>query len=53
LTLADELLDAAVAASLVETNDLDWKSEVQPAKGTHRGGTPPMKNDAQPPAAAA
>lgn len=27
------LLDAAVAAGVVEANDLDWKSELPPAKG--------------------
>jgi hypothetical protein len=31
--LTDELLDAAVAAGVVETYDLDWKSELPPAKG--------------------
>lgn len=31
--LTDELLDAAVAGGVVETNDLDWKSELPPAKG--------------------
>jgi hypothetical protein len=31
--LTDELLDAAVAAGVVETNDLDWKSDLPPAKG--------------------
>jgi hypothetical protein len=31
--LTDELLDAAVAAGVAETNDLDWKSELPPAKG--------------------
>lgn len=31
--LTDELLDAAVAAGVVETSDLDWKSELPPAKG--------------------
>jgi len=31
--LTDELLDAAVAAGVSETNDLDWKSELPPAKG--------------------
>lgn len=31
--LTDELLDAAVAAGVTETNDLDWKSELPPAKG--------------------
>lgn len=31
--LSDELLDAAVAAGVVETSDLDWKSELPPEKG--------------------
>lgn len=31
--LTDDLLDAAVAAGVPETNDLDWKSELPPAKG--------------------
>lgn len=31
--MTDELLDAAVAAGVVEKNDLDWKSELPPAKG--------------------
>jgi hypothetical protein len=31
--LSDELLDAAVTAGVVEANDLDWKSELPPAKG--------------------
>jgi hypothetical protein len=31
--LTDDLLDAAVAAGVVETDDLDWKSELPPAKG--------------------
>ncbi|GAB3795613.1 AlbA family DNA-binding domain-containing protein [Micromonospora zhanjiangensis] len=31
--LTDELLDAAVAAGVIEANDLDWKSELPPAKG--------------------
>ncbi|MGO1412012.1 MULTISPECIES: AlbA family DNA-binding domain-containing protein [Micrococcales] len=31
--VTDELLDAAVTAGAVETNDLDWKSELPPAKG--------------------
>ncbi|TXI55352.1 MAG: ATP-binding protein [Mycolicibacter arupensis] len=31
--LTDELLDAAVAAGVAETNGLDWKSELPPAKG--------------------
>ena len=31
--LTDEILDAAVDAGVTETNDLDWKSELPPAKG--------------------
>jgi hypothetical protein len=31
--LTNELLDAAVAAGVTETNELDWKSELPPAKG--------------------
>jgi len=31
--LSDDLLDAAVAAGVVETSDLDWKSELPPEKG--------------------
>jgi len=31
--LTDELLDAAVRDGVVETNDLDWKAELPPAKG--------------------
>lgn len=31
--LTDELLDAAVSQGVEETNDLDWKSELPPAKG--------------------
>lgn len=31
--LDEALLDDAVAAGVVETNDLDWKSELPPAKG--------------------
>lgn len=31
--LTDELLDAAVSGGVVEANDLDWKSELPPAKG--------------------
>lgn len=31
--LTDEILSAAVAAGVVETDDLDWKKEVPPAKG--------------------
>ncbi|MBN9177826.1 MAG: putative DNA binding domain-containing protein [Microbacterium sp.] len=31
--LTDELLDAAVNGGVTEANDLDWKSELPPAKG--------------------
>lgn len=31
--MTDDILDAAVAAGATETNDLDWKSELPPAKG--------------------
>lgn len=31
--LTDGLLDAAVAAGVAESSDLDWKSELPPAKG--------------------
>jgi hypothetical protein len=31
--LTDDLVDAAVDAGVVETDDLDWKSELPPAKG--------------------
>lgn len=31
--LTNDLLDAAVAAGVAETDDLDWKSELPPAKG--------------------
>lgn len=31
--LTDDLLDSAVAAGVAETNDLDWKLELPPAKG--------------------
>lgn len=31
--LTDDLLNAAVAAGVVESHDLDWKSELPPAKG--------------------
>jgi hypothetical protein len=31
--LTDDLLDAAVTAGVAEANDLDWKSELPPAKG--------------------
>lgn len=31
--MTDELLDAAVSSGVVETYDLDWKSELPPAKG--------------------
>lgn len=38
--LTDEVLDAAVAAATVETNDLDWKSELPPAKGLPQSDFP-------------
>lgn len=31
--LTDEILDAAVAAGVSESDDLDWKSELPPTKG--------------------
>jgi hypothetical protein len=31
--LTDEILDAAIAAGVDEADDLDWKSELPPAKG--------------------
>ena len=31
--VTDDLLEAATAAGVVETNDLDWKSELPPTKG--------------------
>lgn len=31
--LTDDILDSAVAVGAVEANDLDWKSELPPAKG--------------------
>lgn len=31
--LTDDILDAAVTAGVLETSDLDWKSELPPAKG--------------------
>ncbi|MFB8147503.1 helix-turn-helix domain-containing protein [Microbacterium sp. NPDC056003] len=31
--LTDEILDGAIAAGVAEANDLDWKSELPPAKG--------------------
>lgn len=31
--LTDALLDAAVSAGVIETGDLDWKSELPPARG--------------------
>jgi len=31
--MSDEILDAAVAASVRETDELDWKSELPPVKG--------------------
>src|SRR5689334_22380190 len=38
--LTDEVLDAAVAAATVETNDLDWKAELPPAKGLPQSDFP-------------
>src|SRR5664279_3558429 len=40
--LTDELLDAAVAAGVVETSDLDWKPELPPAKGLPQTDFPRM-----------
>ncbi|WP_235632797.1 hypothetical protein [Mycolicibacterium fluoranthenivorans] len=34
--LTDEILNDAIAAGIVETDDLDWKSELPPAKGLPR-----------------
>ena len=39
-TLTDEILDAAVAARVAETDDLDWKSELPSVKGLPRGEHP-------------
>lgn len=39
-TLTDEILDAAVAAGVAETDDLDWKSELPPVKGIPQGRAP-------------
>jgi len=38
--LTDELLDAAVAAGVTETSDLDWKSELPPARGLSQSDFP-------------
>lgn len=38
--LTDEILDAAVAAGVMETDDLDWKSEFPPAKGLPQTTSP-------------
>lgn len=38
--LTDELLDSAVAAGVTETNDLDWKSELPPARGLNQTDFP-------------
>lgn len=40
--LTNELLDAAVTGCVVETNDLDWKSELPPAKGLPQTDFPKM-----------
>lgn len=39
-TLTDEILDAAVAAGITETDDLDWKSELPAVKGLPQGEVP-------------
>ena len=38
--LTDGLLDAAVAAGVVEADDLDWKAELPPAKGLPQSDFP-------------
>ena len=38
--LTDEILDAAVAAGVAETDDLDWKSELPPVKGLPQTDVP-------------
>ena len=38
--LTGELLDAVVAAGVAESNDLDWKSELPPAKGLPQSDFP-------------
>lgn len=38
--LTDEIIDQAVAAAVMETDDLDWKSELPPAKGLKEGDYP-------------
>lgn len=38
--VTDELLNAAVAARVTETSDLDWKSELPPAKELHQSDFP-------------
>ena len=38
--LTDEILDAAVAADVAETDDLDWKSELPPVKGLSQTDVP-------------
>ena len=38
--IGDELLSQAVAAGVAETNDLDWKSELPPAKGISQSEFP-------------
>src|SRR5690625_2668551 len=38
--LTDELLDAAVAAGVTETDDLDWKSELPPIKNLSQTDVP-------------
>ena len=38
--LTDEILDAAVAAGVTETDDLDWKSELPPIKSLSQTDVP-------------
>jgi predicted HTH transcriptional regulator len=38
--LTDEIVDAAVAAGVAETDDLDWKSELPPVKGLPQTDVP-------------
>lgn len=39
-SLTDKILDAAVAAGVAETDDLDWKSELPPVKGLAQTDVP-------------
>jgi hypothetical protein len=38
--LTDELIDAVVAVGVAESNELDWKSELLPARGCRRPAFP-------------